>query len=171
MRLFRTASGDVLFQRPNEQFFNDENKEAVFYTDYLGNPVDKDGVPVVGEYITKFVHTVDEYLALYPSYERNRHWMNSKAIGGEVLLMQAPPRWSCLPGFMWIVTRYPRFIHPNPKAQKYNYNPCIHIGDGDDCDMRKNFDSEEAAIAGLEELKLLAPFHMSELLEFGYYYP
>lgn len=73
-----------------------------------------------------------------------------------------------MPGCMVNVYYTPQFNHP--KDEKYSMRPRVSVNDGDDMYVEKSFDTEEEALVALEELKLLAPFNMSDLVDFGYNY-
>lgn len=176
MILFRTKSGQVLGRMPEDQFFLNETDikkwglhfGTKLFVNSKGHPVDADGKTIEGEIITKFVHTYGEYVKIYPEAENYRSWFSWKYFG-ELLVVQSYPRWGCMPGCVLNITYYPEFKHPvNPK---YDGSPRIVINDGDDCDMEKRFPTNKDAKIAFEELKLLAPFSMPELKEFGYYVP
>ncbi len=166
MSLFRTVAGEIMTRKPADQFFFDGTNK--FYTDSDGKPVGPDGQPVPGKLVTQFVYNFEEYLAEFPEAEKYRNWLTGKANrpGTRFMILQASPWWACTPGCCYIVTQYRRFDHP--KNPKYSMKPSIFVNDGDDADAIKRFETEEEADKAFEELKLLAPFALPELYEFGY---
>jgi len=164
--LYRTNTGEVLVKR--DQYYIDKGGNVV-YTDFNGIPVDQEGKPIEGSKVDKFVYTFEEYVKLYPQGEDYRNWFTVRRMKGSItLIFQTYPNWSCMPGCMYNVYYTPRFIHP--KNEKYNMKPRVAVNDGDDFTICKFFETEEEALAGLEELKSLAPFEMAELTDFGYKY-
>ncbi len=166
MILYRTTDGTLLTRKPDEQYYTEPFAGKALYVSDDGRPVGDDGQPIPGEVVTKFVYTVEEYLAAFPKAEKNRAWLTRDRNGGELILVQTLPNWGCMVGNCYIVTYRPRFDHP--KNPKYSMRPTVLVNDGDDAYTRKTFDTEEEARQAFEELKALAPFVMSELDGFGF---
>ncbi len=160
MKLFRTK--DSILEK-KDQYYCCCKTGDVFYADHEDFPVDNDGNKIVGEFITKFVYTPEEYVKAFP---KGKSSADCYCKSSTSFVFQSFPSACCMPGYMINVSCYPRFIHP--KNPKWNQKPRIVINDGDDSYMRKYFETEEEALVGLEELKNLAPFRMCELDVFGY---
>ena len=155
-------------QGPKDQFFTSPITGDAFYVGDNNMPVNPDGTPIEGEHITKFVLSIDEYILLSPEAKKHEGWLkrDQDRPGTVVLLMQAEPCWSCMPGGMYIVKKWNAFKHP--KNDQYSMRATVLVNDGDDAYARKEFDTNEEADQALEDLKLLAPFHMGDLVHFGY---
>lgn len=105
----------------------------------------------------KFFDTFDEYVKVYPDGEHWRHMVDK----GEVLIAGYS---TCLEGEYYIAWAY-HGTHYKTKAPIHE----VVVNDGDDGYVKLKCSSFEEAEAKLQEIKQLAPFHMSELLEFGFY--
>lgn len=161
MKLFRTKDSILIKEG---QFFNCTYTSNKFFSDYEGFPIREDGSKIEGEFITKFVYTMEEYVKAFPE----AYFYKEVNPPGKTLIFQSLKYNSCMPGDMIEVNYYPKYIHP--KNPKWNRKSKISINDGDDGYVEKYFENEEEALADLETLKNLAPFLMNELIEFGYTY-
>lgn len=161
MKLFKTKD-DIFTKHPDQPFFED-SKGNQYYPDVNNKPVDNEGNTINGFFITKFVFTQAEYLEMYPEGKNFTHILDAYLL--DLMFFQTLPNHSCIPGSFYTVRLTGEF---RSKSRKFPQLPKIIVGDGDDGYVIKSFLTIEEAKQGLEELKSLAPFIMSELREFGY---
>jgi len=104
----------------------------------------------------------DEYLKLHPEAES---WRASMSFGALLVACYS----SCLPGDYYIVKAIPDYDW-RAEPPRFLTSGRMVVNDGDDGYYEKAIQMDEANIE-LEKLKLLAPFHGSDLVKFfGYNY-
>lgn len=104
----------------------------------------------------------DDYVELFPDGEKWRSWVIGTHSIRKLNLPYkhyalVPVAHSCLPG------NYAAVHTSVWKGQCY-----VHLNDGDDFMFRKPVKNEEEAVKEIENLKLLAPLHYSDLRLFGW---
>jgi len=103
----------------------------------------------------KFFDTFDEYVKVYKDGEDWR-----RMVGDHVLIAGYS---TCLEGDYYIAFA----VHSKHYKTGVPFHDVV-VNDGDDGYVRKHCASYEEAEAVLQELKQLAPFHMSEIRAFGF---
>lgn len=107
-------------------------------------------------------NSFEEYVAAHPTGERYRDWLGNTGSEGCVFLPTIEPQDCSLDGmYLWA---YVGNYGLHYKGKKW----FVHVNNGDDSCRKKLFDNKHDADLALEELKLLAPFTLTDLLSFGY---
>src|SRR5581483_11634823 len=105
-----------------------------------------------------FFNNYDDYAKVYP----NANWRHM--VGGGKVLIATYEGQSCLPGDYYIAW----VLHCQHFKTKEWITEVV-VNNGDDGYVRKTFATVEEAEQQLEDLKALAPFHYSELVDsFGF---
>lgn len=103
----------------------------------------------------------DDYAKDFPEGEQWRNWCMNTYPHSHIPYKHyavIPGYTSCLPG---------NYLPAHVSEYKGKYY--VHVNDGDDCMVRKAFDTEDDAVQELNNLKLLAPFSVFDLHRvFGY---
>ena len=109
----------------------------------------------------------DLYVRAHPEGERFRDWITERGNRRvqDILLLPADPNQGCqLPGgYLWASFGW----RPDPDRPEHHHWT-VYIHDCDDGCVKKSVPDVQAAFAEYENLKLLAPFRLYELTEFGY---
>lgn len=102
-------------------------------------------------------NSFDEYVAAHPEGETFRRWITNDG-RRNVILLPTTPNTNGIPGdYLWAcIIQYPSGTYK------------VGVYDCDDGEVEKEVDTLEEAQEWFEKLKLLAPFGLYEMRQFGY---